>query len=234
MIIYPAIDIKDGKCVRLAQGDFEKVTVFSNNPLSVAQNWESKGAEFIHLVDLDGARIGISKNLKVISEIAHELDIPCQLGGGIRTLENIEMIIKAGIKRVILGTAAVQDSNLVREAIDRYNTGIAIGIDAKDNKVAINGWEDFSEYTPLEFGKKMESLGVKTIIYTDISRDGMLSGPNIKSLEEMNKELKDVDIIASGGVTSYDDLKMIEEAGFAGVIIGRALYTSDIDLEHVR
>jgi len=231
MIIYPAIDIKDGKCVRLAQGKFDEVTIFSDDPVEMALKWEKKGAKYLHVIDLDGARLGCSQNLSVVSELAFKLGIPCQLGGGIRTIENIEMAISKGVQRVILSTMAVQNSELVKEAINSFHDGVVIGIDARNGRVAINGWAETSDFTAIEFAKKMEDIGVKTIIYTDISRDGMLSGPNLKSLDEMNNELKSVDVIASGGVTTVDDLRKLREVGMAGAIIGRALYTGDIDLE---
>lgn len=231
MILYPAIDIKDGKCVRLAQGKFDQVTVFSDDPVDMALKWEKKGAKYLHVVDLDGARVGAPQNLGVISEMAFKLGIPCQLGGGIRTIENIEFSLSRGVQRVILSTVAVQNASLVKEAINSFKEGIVIGIDALNGMVAINGWEETSEYTAIDFAIKMEDIGVKTIIYTDISRDGMLSGPNLKSLEEMNNRLKNVDVIASGGVTTINDLKQLRDVGMAGAIIGRALYTGDIDLE---
>lgn len=230
MIIYPAIDIKDGKCVRLVQGKFDDVTVYSDNPVEMALKWERLGAQYLHVVDLDGARYGKPQNIAVISEMAVNLGIPVQVGGGIRTIETIEIVLSKGIERIILGTSAVRDSKLVKLALQNFENSIVIGIDARDGMVAIEGWAKTSSFTAVGFAKKMEELGAKTIIYTDISKDGMLSGPNFKAMEEMVREVG-VDIIASGGVSSIDDIKRLKDIGVAGVIIGKALYTGDIDLK---
>ena len=230
MIIYPAIDIKDGKCVRLAQGKFNDVTVYSDNPVEMALKWERLGAQYLHVVDLDGARYGEPQNIAVISEMAVNLGIPVQVGGGIRTIETIEIVLCKGIERIILGTSAVKDPKLVKLALHNFENSIAISIDARDGMVAIEGWAKTSSFTAIGFAKKMEELGAKTIIYTDISKDGMLSGPNFKAMEEMVREVG-VDIIASGGVRSIDDIKRLKDIGVAGVIIGKALYTGDIDLK---
>jgi phosphoribosylformimino-5-aminoimidazole carboxamide ribotide isomerase len=230
MIIYPAIDIKDGKCVRLVQGRFDDMTVYSENPVEMALKWEKAGAEYLHVIDLDGARTGETKNIDIIGEIASKVQIPLQSGGGIRTIKTIREMLNRGVQRVILGTAAVRDRKLVEEAVSLYGDRIAIGIDAKDGKVAIEGWEKTSEYTSVIFAKKMQDIGVKTIIYTDISRDGMLTGPNLKGMEEMAKEL-DIEVIASGGVSSYQDVDDLRKTGVSGVIIGKAIYTGAIDLE---
>ena len=230
MKIYPAIDIKDGRCVRLAQGRFNDVTVYSDNPVEVALKWEQLGAEYIHVVDLDGARAGEPKNIPVISEMAVNLGIPLQLGGGIRTIEMIEIILCKGVERVILGTSAVKDPKLVKKALKTFENSIVIGIDARNGMVAIEGWAKTSEFTAIGFAKKMEELGAKTIIYTDISRDGMLSGPNLKAMEEMVKAVA-IDVIASGGVSKLEDIKNLKDVGVAGVIVGKALYTGDVDLK---
>lgn len=230
MIIYPAIDVKDGKCVRLVQGKFNDVTVYSEKPVEMALKWERLGAQYLHVIDLDGARLGSPQNTAVISEMAVNLGIPVQIGGGIRSIEIIEIILCKGIQRVILGTSAVQDPALVKKAVHTFENNIVIGIDAKDGKVAIEGWEKTSEFTAVEFAKKMEDLGAKTIIYTDISRDGMLSGPNLKAMEEMVKAVN-IEVIASGGVSKIEDIKNLRDIGMPGVIIGKALYTGDIDLK---
>ncbi|MFZ5989872.1 MAG: 1-(5-phosphoribosyl)-5-[(5-phosphoribosylamino)methylideneamino]imidazole-4-carboxamide isomerase [Bacillota bacterium] len=230
MIIYPAVDVKDGRCVRLAQGEFNKVTVYSDSPVEMALKWEELGAEYLHVVDLDGARTGVAQNISVISEMAVKLGIPVQLGGGIRTIEMIETVLCKGIQRVILGTSAVNDPNLVKKAVKTFEGNVVIGIDAKDGMVAIEGWAKTSEFTAVGFAKKMEELGTKTIIYTDISRDGMLLGPNLKAMEEMVKAV-DIEVIASGGVSNLDDIKNLKEVGVAGVIVGKALYTGDLDLK---
>lgn len=230
MIIYPAVDVREGKCVRLTQGEFNKETVYSDNPVEMALRWEKMGAQYLHVVDLDGARTGKAQNIAVISEMAVKMGIPVQLGGGIRTIEMIETILCKGIERVILGTSAVKDPELVKRAVKTFENNVVIGIDAKDGMVAIEGWEQTSEFKAIDFARKMEELGAKTIIYTDISRDGMLSGPNLKAMEEMVKAVK-IDIIASGGVGKLDDIKNLKEVGVSGVIVGRALYTGDVDLK---
>lgn len=230
MIIYPAVDIREGKCVRLTQGEFNKQTVYSDSPVEMALKWEKCGAQYLHVVDLDGARTGKAQNIAVISEIAVKLGIPVQLGGGIRTIEMIETILCKGIERVILGTSAVKDPELVKRAVKTFENNVVIGIDAKDGMVAIEGWEKTSEFKAVDFAKKMEDLGVKTIIYTDIARDGMLNGPNLKAMEEMVKAVN-IDIIASGGVGKIEDIKNLKEVGVSGAIVGRALYTGDVDLK---
>lgn len=229
MIIYPAIDIKDGRCVRLVQGQFNDVTVYSDDPIEMAFKFEQMGAEYIHVVDLDGARLGSPQNISGISEMAVKLGIPVQLGGGIRTIETIEIILCKGIERVILGTSAVRDQELVKQAIRSFGKSLAVAIDARDGLVAIEGWAKTSEFTAIGFAKKMEEIGASTIIYTDISRDGMLNGPNLKAMEEMVKAV-DIDVIASGGVTNLQDIKDLKNIGISGVIVGKALYTGDIDL----
>lgn len=230
MIIYPAIDVKEGRCVRLVQGQFSDVTVYSDHPVEMALKWEQLGAQYLHVVDLDGARTGQPQNIAVISEMAVKLGIPLQLGGGIRTIEMIEIILCKGIQRVILGTSAVKDPNLVTKAVQTFENNVAIAIDARDGMVAIEGWAKTSEFTAVGFAKKMQDLGAKTIIYTDISRDGMLTGPNLKAMEEMVKAV-DIEVIASGGVGKPEDIKNLKETGVAGVIIGKALYTGDVDLK---
>jgi phosphoribosylformimino-5-aminoimidazole carboxamide ribotide isomerase len=229
MIIYPAIDIKDGRCVRLVQGKFNDVTVYSDNPVEMAIRFEQMGAQYLHVIDLDGARLGEPQNIALISEIAVRLGIPLQLGGGIRTIEMMEIILCKGIQRVILGTSAVNDPNLIKKAVQTFENNLAIAIDAKNGMVAIEGWAKTSEFTAVGFAKKMQELGARTIIYTDISRDGMLTGPNLKAMEEMVKAV-DVEIIASGGVKCIDDIRNLKEIGVAGVIVGKALYTGDVDL----
>lgn len=230
MIIYPAVDVKDGRCVRLAQGEFNKVTVYSDSPVEMALKWEQLGAEYLHVVDLDGARTGLAQNIPVISEMAVKLGIPVQLGGGIRTIEMIENVLCKGIQRIILGTSAVKEPSLVKQAVKTFEGSVVIGIDAKEGMVAIEGWAKTSEFTAVGFAKKMEELGTKTIIYTDISRDGMLQGPNLKAMEEMVKAV-DIEVIASGGVSNLEDIRRLKEVGVSGVIVGKALYTGDLDLK---
>ncbi|AEV70364.1 1-(5-phosphoribosyl)-5-[(5-phosphoribosylamino)methylideneamino]imidazole-4-carboxamide isomerase [Acetivibrio clariflavus] len=230
MIIYPAVDIRGGKCVRLTQGEFNKETVYSDNPVEMALKWEKTGAQYLHVVDLDGARTGMSQNIDVIGEIAEKVKIPVQLGGGIRTIEIIETLLGKGIERVILGTSAVKNPELVKHAVKTFESRVVVGIDAKDGMVAIEGWEKTSEFKAIDFAKRMEDIGVKTIIYTDISRDGMLNGPNLRAMEDMVKAVN-IDIIASGGVGKIEDIKNLKETGVSGVIVGRALYTGNVDLK---
>lgn len=231
MIIYPAVDIKDGKCVRLIQGRFDNVTSYSDNPVDMAFEWESMGAEYLHVVDLDGARKGIPVNYKTIENIVSRLQIPVQMGGGIRSVQTIENMLDMGINRVIIGTSAVNQPGFAREVFKLYSSKIAVGIDSKEGKVAIEGWEKTSETEAVEFAKKMEKAGACTIIYTDIARDGMLKGPNFDAMKEMADEV-DIDVIASGGVSSLNDIKKLKQTGVSGVIIGKALYTGDINLKH--
>lgn len=229
MRIYPAIDIKDGNCVRLLQGRFSDVTVYGSNPAETAKKWESLGGEFIHVVDLDGALKGHGVNAGIIKEICKSVNVPVQTGGGIRTMEDIEAKLSCGINRVIIGTKAVSDSEFVKAAVDKYKEKIVIGIDAKDGMVAIEGWEKTSDFTAVEFAKKMVDIGVQTIVYTDIATDGTLAGPNIEAMHEMASSVG-ADIIASGGVGNIEHIKALIPTGVEGVIIGRALYTGDVDL----
>jgi phosphoribosylformimino-5-aminoimidazole carboxamide ribotide isomerase len=230
MIIYPAIDVQNGRCVRLSQGKFTDETVYSDYPIEVAKKFDQMGAEYLHLIDLDGARLGEPQNIAVISEIAVTVGIPIQLGGGIRTIETMEIILNKGIERIILGTSAVNNQELVKKAVKSFGKNLAIAIDARDGMVAIEGWAKTSSFTALGFAKKMEDIGASVIIYTDISRDGMLNGPNLKAMEEMVKAV-DIDVIASGGITSLQDIRNLKQVGVSGAIVGRALYTGDIDLQ---
>ncbi|MES9681873.1 1-(5-phosphoribosyl)-5-[(5-phosphoribosylamino)methylideneamino]imidazole-4-carboxamide isomerase [Gottfriedia acidiceleris] len=223
MILFPAIDLKDGKCVRLKQGDFNDVKVYSENPLTVAKQFEQEGATFIHVVDLDGARTGNGVNKEIIKKIVEETNLYVQVGGGIRTLESINEWIRCGVKRVILGTIALENQEFVKEAIKLYGERIAVGVDARDSKVATHGWETLTNMDSLTFCNKLRGIGVKTIIYTDISKDGMLSGPNIEVYKKLIN-LEVVRIIASGGIASLQDLKELVEIGAYGVITGKAIY----------
>lgn len=229
MRIYPAIDIKDGKCVRLFKGQFSDVTVYGDSPAEMARKWESLGGEFIHVVDLDGALKGHGVNAAQIKEICESVKVPVQTGGGIRTMEDIEKKLACGINRVIIGTKAVSDNDFVKQAVKKYGSKIVIGIDAKDGMVAIEGWEKTSNFTAVEFAKKMAAIGVQTIVYTDIATDGTLAGPNIQAMTEMTKSV-DADIIASGGVGSIDHIKALAGTGVEGVIVGKALYTGNVNL----
>ncbi len=229
MIVYPAVDIKGGKCVRLAQGQFNKETVYSEDPLDAALKWEKAGARYLHVIDLDGARTGKPQNIAAISRMSVNLGIPVQAGGGIRSIETIEIVLSKGIQRIILGTSAVCDQDLVKKALRDFGSSVVIAVDARDGMVAIDGWANTSEFTAVEFAKKMEGIGAKVIIYTDISKDGMLAGPNLKAMEEMTKAVG-IEVIAAGGVSTVEDVKNLKDAGLSGVIIGKALYTGSIDL----
>lgn len=233
MIIFPAIDLKDGKCVRLYKGKMDEATVFSDNPVEMALKWQEKGAEYLHLVDLNGAFAGSPQNRKVISQIVSSLDIPVQVGGGIRNLETIEELLGEGVARVILGTSAVTDPSLVEKACAKFDEQIVLGIDAKDGLVAIEGWKKESTKNFLELAFEMKELGIKRVIFTDTSLDGTLQGPNIKSTKEL-AEKSGLKIIASGGVSSLQDIKNLlplKELGVEGVIVGKALYVGNFQLE---
>ena len=231
MKLYPAIDIKDGRCVRLQQGRFDQVKVYSDSPAEIAALWESKGASFLHLVDLDGALKGRSANADCIRQIVQTVKIPTELGGGIRSLRDIEEVLDLGVYRAIIGTKAVEDPRMLREAVKQFGAEhIAVGIDAKNGLVAVNGWEQVSQVSAMDLALQMKDMGVQTIIYTDISRDGMLSGPNV----DVTKRLSDatgLDVVASGGVSCMEDLRRIHRAGIHGAIIGKALYEERVALE---
>ena len=233
MIIYPAIDIRGGRCVRLTEGRFDAETVFADDPAEMALKWAGLGAEFLHLVDLDGALAGEGRNVPVIERILKSVSIPVQLGGGIRNLETIEKLLSLGVTRLILGSAAVKNPQLVEEACKKYPGHIAVGIDAKNGDVAIEGWGQGSGVAATELAKKMAAYGVETIIYTDISRDGMLSGVNVEATAALARACG-VPIIASGGVASLEDIrrvKAVECDGVQGCIIGKAIYTGAVDLK---
>ena len=229
MRIYPAIDIKNGECVRLSQGRFDDVTVFYKDPVEVAKMWEGAGAEFLHIVDLDGAADGFSKNFDVVASIVKSVNIPVQIGGGIRTANTIESYIQNGINRVILGTAAIKDIDFTKAAIEKYGDKIVIGIDAKDGFAAVEGWMEVSDRSAVDFAKQVERWGAKTIIYTDISKDGMLSGPNFEAMEQMANSVS-CDVIASGGVSSIEDIEKLKTCGVEGAIVGKALYVNKINI----
>ncbi|WP_027437498.1 1-(5-phosphoribosyl)-5-[(5-phosphoribosylamino)methylideneamino]imidazole-4-carboxamide isomerase [Lachnospira multipara] len=230
MRLYPAIDIKDGKCVRLKKGLFNEVTIYSEKPYEIAIDFEKKGAKFIHVVDLDGALKGYRVNAKTIAKIVKSVNIPVELGGGIRSISDIEDALKLGVSRVIIGTKAVENPDFIKEAILKFGPEkIVVGVDAKDGLVAINGWEDLSNQTALSLCLAMKEIGVTNIVYTDISKDGMLVGPNV----EQTKILSDktgINIIASGGMSCIKDLQNISDAGIHGAIIGKAIYEGRIDL----
>jgi phosphoribosylformimino-5-aminoimidazole carboxamide ribotide isomerase len=231
MQLYPAIDMKGGKCVRLTQGLFDNVKVYSDTPADMAKLWVSKGATFLHIVDLDGALAGYSVNEAAIRAIAEAVDVPIELGGGIRSTEAVEYMLGLGISRCIIGTKAVENPEWIRELVERFGADrIVVGVDAKDGMVAVEGWEKVSSLTALDLCLKMKEYGVKHIVYTDISRDGMLSGPNVEATRLLT-EKTGMDIIASGGVSCMEDLDRLNASGIQGAIIGKALYENRIDLE---
>ena len=230
MLIFPAIDLYGGKAVRLYKGDYEQMTVYSDSPLSVARDFENKGAEWVHLVDLEGAKLGTTPNIDTVSAIANETNLLCEIGGGIRNMETVEKYFAAGVSRVILGTAAVTDETFLISAVEKYGDKIAVGADIKDGKIAIKGWIEKSEYDAFDFCKKMQGIGVKTIICTDISKDGAMKGANHALYSELSEKFS-MQIVASGGVSSMDDVKKLASLDIYGAIIGKAYYTGAIDLE---
>ncbi|CRF28905.1 phosphoribosyl isomerase A [Mycobacterium tuberculosis] len=232
-IIYPAIDIRGGKCVRLIQGDYNQETVYNENPLEVAKAWESQGAKWIHLVDLDGAKAGYPVNDKLIGEIAKSVRVPVQLGGGLRTEEDVDHVLSLGVSRIILGTAAIENREFVNRVLAKHGDKVAIGLDARDGYVATRGWLETSAVKADELAVDLAREGAKTFIFTDISRDGMMGGPNVEAIVHLAK-VSGQTVIASGGVSQYDDLKRLARhasEGVGGAIVGKALYTGSIKLE---
>ena len=232
MIVIPAIDLKEGRCVRLEQGLMEKDTVYSDDPAAQARIWQDQGGELLHIVDLDGAFAGVPKNRAAIAAIVGAIDIPTELGGGIRDLATIEAYLDLGVDRVILGTVAKENPALVADACRNFPGRIVVGIDARDGQVAVRGWAEVTEKKAPELAREMEGCGVSAIIYTDVARDGMLQGPNIEATRQLAEGIA-IPVIASGGVSSLSDIEnllAIEEAGVAGVITGKAIYTGALDL----
>ena len=233
MVIIPAIDIKNGKCVRLAQGDFDRVTLYADNPVDVALAWAQKGAELIHIVDLDGSVAGSPCNEAIILDIIKKINIPIQVGGGIRDIKTIKFYLNNGISSVILGTAALQNEEIVRDAVKAFPDKIILGIDALEGNVAIRGWTQKTEQKAIDLAQRFENCGLRAIVYTDIKRDGMETGANIEATKTLAAAIN-IPVIASGGVADIGDvekLREIEDCGIYGVIIGRALYTGKISLE---
>jgi len=232
MIIIPAIDLKDGKCVRLLQGRMDAETIFSDDPAAMGTRWESEGAELIHVVDLDGAIGKKPVNLKAINSIIEHVNIPIQVGGGIRDLDTIKMYIDQGVERIVIGTEAIKNPKLIEDACEKFPGRIIIGIDAKDGKVAIEGWTQTTEVTAVDLANQFESFDVAAINFTDIDRDGMRSGPNLQETEKLAQSTS-IPVVASGGVSSIEDIKNLiplESSGVVGVISGRALYDGSLDL----
>ena len=235
MLLIPAIDMKDGQCVRLIQGDMDQTTVFGDDPAAVARGWVNKGARRIHLVDLNGAFAGKPKNeaaiRRILKEVGSEVDV--QLGGGIRDLDTIERYLDAGLRYVIIGTAAVKNPGFLQDACTAFGGHIIVGLDAKDGKVATDGWSKLTGHNVVDLGKKFEDYGVESIIYTDIGRDGMLSGINIEATVKLAQALP-IPVIASGGLSNMADIEAlceVEDDGVEGVICGRAIYSGDLDFE---
>jgi phosphoribosylformimino-5-aminoimidazole carboxamide ribotide isomerase len=230
--IYPAIDIRNGKCVRLIQGDYNQETIFHDSPLEMAKLWVSQGAAWLHLVDLDGARLGELTNSQVIAEIAENSGVPVQVGGGVRDLERLEYLLSIGVSRVIIGSAAIDNPAFVKEALAKYPTQVAIGLDARDGYVATHGWLKQGKVTAVELAKQMADFGANTFIVTDIAKDGLLSGVNSEIAVQI-AEVTGGQVIASGGVATAQDieqLKTLESKGITGVIVGKALYTGAVKL----
>lgn len=233
MIVFPAIDLAKGKCVRLLQGRRDDETVYGEEPAAMAKKWQDDGAAYLHLVDLDGAFDGASSNLSAVRDILATIHIPVQLGGGIRTLKKMETLLQAGVSRVILGSVAVERPEIVKEAVHEFGAErIVAGIDARDGKVAIHGWKTQAAVSASSVGKEMKDAGVRIFVFTDISRDGMLTGPNVQALQAF-AETVEGGVIASGGISSLDDIKTVaefEEKGVVGIITGKALYEKKFTL----
>lgn len=230
MIIYPAIDLYEKKAVRLLKGDYENMTVYSNNPIEIAKEFENQGATHIHMVDLEGAKNGDTPNITVVKDIAQNTNLFCEIGGGIRSMEVIDAYISSGVDRVILGTSAVTDEEFLKNAIEKYQDKIAVGIDVLDGFVRIKGWIEKTPYKCFDFTKKMVDLGVKTIICTDISKDGAMMGTNHNLYKELSEKFS-INIIASGGVSDIEDVKKLAKLNIHGAIIGKAYYLKKISLK---
>ena len=229
MLIFPAIDLYDGKAVRLYKGDYNQMTVYNDDPLAVARDFKASGATHLHVVDLAGARDGGTPNLETVAALARESGLFTEVGGGIRSIEVVDRYLAAGVDRVILGTAAVKDPAFLKEALARYGEKIAVGVDIRDGLVAIKGWTEVSEWNAMDFCATMQELGVKTIICTDISKDGAMKGANHELYRTLSERFS-LDIIASGGVSSLEDVKKLAEKGLYGAIVGKAYYTGAISL----
>lgn len=230
MLILPAIDLYDKKAVRLYKGDYNEMTVYSNNPIEIARKFQECGAEFIHMVDLEGAKNGTTPNIDEVRKVVEYTDLKVEIGGGIRDEETVQKYIDLGVERVILGTAAVTDDDFLRKMVSKYKEAIAVGVDLKDGYVAIKGWTEKSQLTADEFFKHLSDIGVKTVICTDISKDGAMQGTNRELYKELSKKYP-MDIVASGGVSSIDDIKALREMNLYGAILGKAYYIGAVDLK---
>jgi len=227
--IWPAIDLRDGKCVRLEQGDFDRETVFGDDPVEMARKWVAQGAQCLHLVDLDGARDGRPSNHDVIGRIVSAVQVPCQLGGGIRDEATIRALLNAGVDRLVIGTKALREPDWFRKMCDQFPDRMVLGIDAEGGLVATDGWLQTSDQPATELARTLAHDAIKAIVYTDIAKDGMLAGPNLEAMSEMNQAVS-VPVVASGGVTTEQDIRNLANLGMAGCIIGRALYEQRLTL----
>jgi len=233
MIIFPAIDIKDGKVVRLFQGQFDKVTEYDDEPVLVAKKWEEQGAQWLHLVDLDGAQSGVIKNLEIVTNIAESVKIPTQMGGGIRSEEDITRLFSAGVQRVILGTKVIENLDFLKKLLSKWQEKIAVSLDCSNGMVAQRGWTKVTNIKAIDFAKELEALGLQCLIYTDIAKDGTLKGPNFEGLNEI-LDTVNIPVIASGGIASIDDIKKLcklKSKGLIGAITGKAIYDGTLDLK---
>ena len=235
MIIFPAIDIKDGKCVRLIKGDFDQITSYENTPLDQAKKYAKNGFKNIHIVDLDGALKGKPSNTKIVKAILKHTKLKIQIGGGIRTINDIDSWIKSGVDKVIIGTAAVENKNLLKTACEKFKNKIAISLDVKDGLIFLSGWKKRTNILATDFVKKIENFGVSRIIYTDINKDGTKEGPNIKDTIELSRKVK-IPFVISGGISSIEDIKIIKslnESNIEGVVVGKSIYDGDINLNEL-
>lgn len=229
MIIFPAIDIRGGRCVRLYQGKYDKETVYNNDPVVVAEKWKNEGAKYLHIVDLDGALTGELVNKELIKRVVEAVNIPVQMGGGIRTLERAKEILDLGVERIIVGTSAIKKKGFTQKLVEKFGEKVVVSIDAKDGYVCIDGWTNSSEIEAISFAKELQKEGVKTIVYTDISKDGTMIGPNFYELKKL-KENVDINIIASGGIGRKEDIEELERMNLYGAIVGKALYEGKVSL----
>lgn len=229
VILFPAIDIRNGNCVRLIQGDYDQETIYGNSPTAMAREWEQQGAAYLHLVDLDGAKTGDSSNAQAIRDVAQAVSVPVQVGGGIRSMAMVDGHIENGVSRVIIGTAAINDPDFLKAAVEKYGDKIAVSIDARNGYVATDGWTETSDVKATDLLIELEKIGVQTVVYTDIYKDGMLQGPNFKELQLVD-EATSIDVIASGGVTTKKDIEKLQNMNMYGAIIGKALYDGNLNL----
>ncbi len=232
MNIFPAIDIKNGKCVRLVQGDFAKLETYGDDPVAVAERWCSQGAKGLHIIDLDGALMGEAVNKKLIMDMISAVNVPIQFGGGVRDMKYAQEMIEAGVTRVILGTSALSNKGFLKEAIQTFGEKIAVSLDAKNGYIAVKGWTELTDVTAADLALELESYGLQTVVYTDISKDGMMAGPNFEEIANMQKRIHSR-LIASGGISTAEDVKKLKEMGLYGCVIGKALYTGGISLKDI-